>query len=142
MDRRNFLKNTGLIAAAGAAIPLFGSFEEPSGALSEVLSGDALKNVKESYSTDLLVVGGGPAGVCAAISAARHGVKVMIVEHGGCLGGMATRGLVSPFMTCYDTTGETMIIRGLFEEIVEEMVALGGAIHPKDILEGHRSQPG
>lgn len=139
MDRRDFLKKTGLITAAGAAIPLLSSFSDPVESFSKDVSGKdglSLGNVRFPYSADLLVIGGGPAGVCAALAAARVGVKVMIVEQGGCLGGMATRGLVSPFMTCYDTTGETMIIRGIFEEIVEEMVALGGAIHPKDVRSG------
>ena len=82
---------------------------------------------------DIIVVGGGPAGVCAAVAAARLGAKVMIAESGNCLGGMATLGLVSPFMTCFDGDGEQMVIRGLFEEIVDRMVAAGGAIHPKDV---------
>lgn len=46
------------------------------------------------YSADVLVVGGGPAGVCAAISAARNGAKTLLVEQSGMLGGMATQGLV------------------------------------------------
>ena len=73
---------------------------------------------------DILVVGGGPAGVCAAIAAARLGASTVLIEEGGFCGGMATRGLVGPFMTCYDTEGKEMIIRGLFEEIVDRMVAL------------------
>ena len=44
---------------------------------------------------DVLVCGGGPAGVGAALRAARQGVSVMIVEMGGCLGGIATAGLMS-----------------------------------------------
>ena len=86
--------------------------------------------------TDVLVVGGGPAGVCAAIAAARCGADTLIIEQGNCLGGMATRGLVAPFMTCYDTTGEIMVIRGLFAEIIDRMVALGGAIHPSQVRAG------
>ena len=85
---------------------------------------------------DVCVVGGGPAGVCAAISAARQGVKTILVEQGGFAGGMATRGLVGPFMTCYDADGENMIIRGIFEEIVDRMVKKGFAIHPKDVMGG------
>jgi hypothetical protein len=45
-----------------------------------------------AYDTDLLVVGGGPAGTCAAFSAARMGVDVMLVEQFNCLGGVATAG--------------------------------------------------
>ena len=86
--------------------------------------------------TDVLVCGGGPAGTCAAIAAARNGASVLLVERGNCLGGMATQALVGPFMTCYDKSGTTQIIRGLFGEIVEWLVARGGAIHPRDVLGG------
>lgn len=126
MNRREFLHTTGAIAAAGAAAPLLSSCNCGS-------KGFSASDVEEAYSTEVLVIGGGPAGVCAAIAAARLGAKVMIAEHGNCLGGMATLGLVSPFMTCFDGDGEQMIIRGLFEEIVDRMVAIGGAIHPKDV---------
>ena len=94
------------------------------------------KTVKNEYSTDVCVIGGGPAGICAAISAARRGLKTLLVEQNGFCGGMATAGLVGPFMTCYDSSGKTMIIRGLFEEIVDRMVERGFAIHPKDVRGG------
>ena len=48
--------------------------------------------------TDVLVVGGGPGGVCAGVMAARNGVKTLLVERYGCLGGMAVFGEVTPFM--------------------------------------------
>jgi len=44
---------------------------------------------------DVLVCGGGPAGIGAALRAAREGASVMIVEMGGCLGGIATAGMMS-----------------------------------------------
>lgn len=92
--------------------------------------------IAQRLSADVVVVGGGPAGMCAAIAAAREGVSVILVEQGGFCGGMATRGLVGPFMTCYDAKGETMIIRGLFEEIVNRMVERGYAIHPSEVEGG------
>lgn len=49
-------------------------------------------------STDVVVCGGGPAGVCAAVSAARQGAKVLLVERFGCLGGNLTLGHVSPIL--------------------------------------------
>ena len=81
---------------------------------------------------EVCVIGGGPAGVCAAIEAAREGKKTVIVESTGMLGGMATAALVGPFMTCYDSKGEERVVRGLFDEIVERTIALGGAISPDD----------
>ena len=41
-------------------------------------------NVKERY--DVAVVGGGPAGICAAVSAAREGASVLLIERHGVLG--------------------------------------------------------
>ena len=93
-------------------------------------------SVPRAYTADVAVVGGGPAGVCAALAAARNGAKTLLVESGNCLGGMATLGQVNPFMTCYDKDGEQMILRGLFEEIVERLIARGGALHPSTIPTG------
>ena len=59
--------------------------------------------------TDILVVGGGPAGLAAAVCAARRGKKVVLAERLMCLGGTATSGLVGPFMTCTDPDGKKMI---------------------------------
>lgn len=88
------------------------------------------------YQTDVCVIGGGPAGVCAAIASARNGAKTLLVEKNGFSGGMATAGLVGPFMTCYDKSGKNMIIKGIFEEIVDRLVEKGGAIHPEKIHGG------
>ena len=48
--------------------------------------------------TDVLVIGGGPGGVSAGVMAARSGVRTLLVERYGCLGGMAVFGEVTPFM--------------------------------------------
>ena len=71
---------------------------------------------------EVLVVGAGPAGIGAAVAAARAGARVTLVEEGGKLGGMWTLGLVSPF---FDTLGKS----GLNEEIrtaLAERNAFGG----------------
>ena len=83
--------------------------------------------------TDVLVIGGGPSGICAAIASARSGAETLLIEQNGYCGGMATAGLVAPFMTCYDSGGNSMLIKGLFEEIVNRLVEIGGAIHPSKI---------
>lgn len=45
--------------------------------------------------TEVLVAGGGPAGIGAALGAARAGAKTMLIENANCLGGMATSGMMS-----------------------------------------------
>ena len=90
------------------------------------------KEIPVISSPEVLVVGGGPAGLCAAVAAARNGADTLLIEHNGYCGGMATAGLVAPFMTCYDSGGGEMLIRGLFEEIVDRLCAVGGAIHPSE----------
>jgi hypothetical protein len=82
---------------------------------------------------DVAVIGGGPAGVCAAISAARKGMKVLLVEATGSLGGMATSAKVGPFMTNYDKDGEVQTVGGLFSEIVDRLVQTGGAFLSENI---------
>ena len=45
---------------------------------------------------DVVVCGAGPAGICAAVAAARHGAKVALLERYGALGGCLTLGYVAP----------------------------------------------
>jgi len=78
---------------------------------------------------DVAVLGGGPAGVCAAIEAARMGAKVLLVEALGMLGGMATSGLVSPLMTVYDREGESLAVGEIdIEELQRTLVSKGAII--------------
>ncbi|MBC8075748.1 MAG: FAD-dependent oxidoreductase, partial [Chloroflexales bacterium] len=66
---------------------------------------------------DVLVVGGGPAGVAAAIGAAQSGMRVLLTEHYGFLGGAHASGEIGTFCGLYATTSEehvaTFIGRGI-----------------------------
>jgi len=77
---------------------------------------------------DLIVLGGGITGTCAAIAAARQGQKVLLIEKGGALGGAMVNMYVNPFMRYF--TGvyseKTIINKGLFIEIVQSVRELGG----------------
>ena len=74
---------------------------------------------------DVLVVGGGNAGCAAALAAARHGARTLLVERYGFLGGTATAAMVGPWMTFH--AGSDRIVGGIAQEIVERLVALGGS---------------
>lgn len=91
------------------------------------------KDITRIIETDVLVVGGGPSGFAAAVAAARNGARVLLIEKTGVLGGMATSGLVGPFMSCYDNDGEEQLSQGIFEELCRRAEAKGGLIHPSKV---------
>jgi len=78
--------------------------------------------------TDVLVVGGGPAGLCAAIAAARSGARVILTERYPHLGGLASGGEVIVLDDMADLHEKT--VGGLSDEIVERLDSLGGAVYP------------
>jgi hypothetical protein len=97
--------------------------------------------------TDVLVVGGGPAGLGAAVGAAQAGARVVLAERYGFLGGNATAALVMPLMSFHTQTptperrgvttllptdhgpGEP-VIAGVLRSLLEKLVKVGGAIPP------------
>jgi hypothetical protein len=87
---------------------------------------------------DVVVVGGGSAGIAAAVASARNGARTTLVEKYGFLGGTATAGLVGPFMTSYSADGSEQVIGGIFQEVVDRMVAMGGAIDPAETQAGEK----
>ena len=94
---------------------------------------------------DVMVVGGGNAGCAAAIAAASHGARTLLVERYGFLGGTATAAMVGPWMTFH--SGEDRIVGGIAQEIVERLVRAGAspghicAIRPTTSRRSRRSIP-
>lgn len=74
---------------------------------------------------DLVVVGAGPAGIIAALAAARNGAKTLLIERYGFVGGMAATGLA--FLTFHDAHGR-QVIRGIPEEMVDRLIASGHSV--------------
>lgn len=70
---------------------------------------------------DVIVAGGGPAGIGAAVAAARNGARVLLLEKSNCLGGMGTNGLVS-MIRCAGDAG------GIVREYWDRLAALDSAV--------------
>jgi hypothetical protein len=78
--------------------------------------------------TDVLVVGGGCAGVGAAVAASREGAKVVLAERYSYLGGMASGGMVLVIDDMMDGSRQTVL--GIAQEYSDRMLAIGAAVYP------------
>jgi hypothetical protein len=123
MERRKFIKKGAL-----GSLMLGGVFPSDIGKKKSEENQDFIEEetrklkIKGFY--DVIVCGGGPAGIAAAISAARNGAKTLLLELNGCLGGIWTSGLLSWIM---DHSNKKGIIRE-----IEECLRKTGAISPVD----------
>ena len=83
---------------------------------------------------DIVVLGGGPAGVAAAVSAARTGVKVILLERYTFLGGLWTGGLVLPMLSTYGLSPDqewTKVIWGFSNEIYMRLKKMKMVVNAK-----------
>lgn len=87
---------------------------------------------------DVVVIGGGPAGLAASVSAARHGARTLLVERYGFLGGMGTAGGVTNFAGLYGRKNGEMrqVVHGVVGELLQRIDALGGLNAPQDGMLG------
>jgi hypothetical protein len=76
-------------------------------------------------SFDVIVAGGGPAGIMAALAAARLGSRVLLIEKNGFLGGTATASLIGPISPFHFK--DEQVIKGIPQDFVDGMVRLGGS---------------
>jgi hypothetical protein len=79
---------------------------------------------------DVIVVGGGPSGIAAALASARIGAKTLLVERYGFLGGAGTAMMVNPWMSYWagvgkNRDGQDQLIFGVLEELINGMKAMG-----------------
>jgi len=91
--------------------------------------------VKGHY--DVVVVGGGPAGISAAVAAARRGARTVLVERASFLGGTATGAMVASFMGFF--LGDERVTGGIPYEILGRLEAIGGGSGFLDYVMGEAS---
>ncbi len=136
ITRREFVKNTAIkgtaalaIGAGGMAIPV-----SAQSAKSKQVSGktvrEAARETKVCRTADVVVVGGGPGGIGAALAAARSGADTVLIERYEHLGGMGTGGLVTIIPSMTDIRGK-QVIAGITQEWVERLDKRGAADYPK-----------
>lgn len=85
---------------------------------------EASKSVEVIAETDILVIGGGPGGLAAAVAASREGVSVMLVERYGCFGGMISQ--VGVEGIAWYRHENTTDVEGIGIEFEQRAKALGG----------------
>ncbi len=80
-------------------------------------------STNREINTDVLVAGGGVGGCAAALAAARHGAKVVLIESGGTLGGQAGIGLVTPLDAVHTRGGKSF--GGMIKEFCTDIAEAG-----------------
>lgn len=92
------------------------------------------KKLAVTGSYDIGIVGGGVAGIAAAIAAAREGKHVCLIEREFALGGLATLGLVAIYLPLCDGEGNQMI-SGISEELLKQSIVYGSGNIPECWME-------
>jgi hypothetical protein len=98
--------------------------------MTDVIMREPAQDIKILTEAEVVVVGGGPGGHSAAIAAARNGVKTVLVERYGHLGGMATGGIVIQIPHMSDGSEEQQIV-GLTQEWIDRLDPIGGVLVPR-----------
>ena len=86
--------------------------------------------VPVAASSDLVVVGGGPAGIAAALAGARNGLSVTLLERYPYLGGLASGGMVLVLDDMCN--GHEIAVRGLCADLIARLERLGLAVTPPE----------
>ena len=136
MKRRDFL--TGSLMAGGF-LSLGGTIgcqsEEKEIVAKEGFITEPARQIQVLAQTDVLVIGGGPAGVAAAIAASRAGAETYLVERYNHLGGLWTGGLVLPLLSTHGAgkNGERkQVIQGIGGEMAKRLLDMKMAVHEEN----------
>src|SRR3954464_13648518 len=84
------------------------------------------RTLKVAYETDVVVLGGGVAGLSAALGAAETGSRVLLIERGNCLGGTAPAGMMTLFYTPYRCAHG--IPKRIFDRLIKGCGAFPGEV--------------
>ena len=129
ISRRDLLKFAG-ITAAGAVLNSNKTVEaaEPPKQQNFNFNGAQIPTLLRA---DVCVVGGGPAGTAAAVTAARNGASVVLIEQGTVLGGLQTQGLVYPAMPTRIFNSDTPYIADLNKRFAMHGINVSFTEEPK-----------
>lgn len=146
MDRRDFLK---ISTASSVAVALPPGLTAKCRRNSEVkgwtnlpINGyvsEPAKQIPVVADADVVVVGGGPAGITASIAAARQGVSVLLIERYNHLGGLWIGGQVLPVLATYGrgySGSPDKVVQGIGDEICKRLADMGMAINVKSKTTG------
>ncbi|HAE24519.1 MAG TPA: FAD-dependent oxidoreductase [Prevotellaceae bacterium] len=118
MKRRKFIKNAVALSVASVLPYRQAEANNSIGINSDVSENFIIekeRRIPVRHQADVVVCGGGPAGIGAAIEAARSGAKVILVEHAGFLGGTWTAGLLGVMLDHQNK-------KGLVEELKQKLI--------------------
>ena len=90
---------------------------------------------------DCIIIGGGIAGVSAAVAAARKGCRTLIIEKNIMLGGLATVGFVNKYLPLCDGKGQK-VCAGICEELLYESIRYGYNTLPDEWITGNLLKSG
>ena len=113
ISRRNFLKMAGV---ATTGIMLSNVPHKSVAHAKAAVTGSCSyggRDIPLLYEADVCVLGGGPSGVAAAVSAGKKGAEALLVEKGITLGGLQTMGNVIPCMTTWAPNSDTSFVTAL-----------------------------
>jgi hypothetical protein len=137
ISRRTFFQNTAMkgaaaiaVGAGGFALPLSAQSNKSSPKVTGKTISEAVRQTRICRTADVVVVGGGPGGIGAAVMAARSGANTVLIERYGHLGGMGTGGLVTIIPNLSDLSGKQKIA-GINQEWIDRLKRRDAADHPK-----------
>ena len=136
LTRREFVKNTAIkgatvfaIGAGGMALPTSARSNESTKISGKTIR-EAARETRVCRTADVVVVGGGPGGIGAAVAAARSGADTVLIERYEHLGGMGTGGLVTIIPNLSDFSGKQQIA-GITQEWIDRLNLREAADYPK-----------